>query len=325
MNKTTLSIAAGAVLAFLGTALAWHGQGHEKATRAAALLSKELPAFFRDGAATAANVVLDNDNFTRPVAGPALHATESFEHYFDIELLDGAPPPPSRQEFLDLLAKKGLKAGKVGALPYAVAEWTEKLAIVLAEHRRWPDDKGVQAKCLVYAGLLAHYAEDLCQPLHTTIHFDGHVGADGKVTGKGIHQKVDALLGKVQADMKELSSRKIEPLFGVAKAAASQPATATSRPASQPAIARLEEPLFAAILAELQKSHELVGRVYELEADLPAPDAPIQSDKVRQFAQERMGEAATFTARLYVTAWRMSEHIQIPTWHRKWQEGRGDK
>ena len=318
MNKIILSGTA-AVLAFAGAALAWHGQGHEKATVAAVEMSRELPAFFREGAATAASAVLDNDNFTRPVAGPALHATESPEHFFDIEVLDGAEPPPSRQEFLDLLAGKHIKTAKIGTLPYAIAEWTEKLAIALAEHHRWPDDKAVQAKCLVYAGLCAHYAEDLCQPLHTTIHYDGRVGVDGKVTGKGIHQKVDALLGQMTADMKELGARKIEPLFDVAKASASQPASAASQPASRPANASMEEALFAAVMAELAKSHDLVGRVYELEADLPAMDAPIQSEKVRQFAQERMAETVTFTARLYLTAWRMSEQIRIPEWHRKWQ------
>ena len=72
---------------------------------------------------------------------------------------------------------------------YAVAEWTEKLALAFAQHRRWPENTLVQAECLLTAASLAHYAQDLCQPLHTSVHFDGRALEGGKSPRSGIHEK----------------------------------------------------------------------------------------------------------------------------------------
>ena len=67
--------------------------------------------------------------------------------------------------------------------------------------------------------------------------------------------------------------------------------------------------LFAAIRAQVVESAGRVDRVYELAGDLdPVTDAG------RAFAQERAARAASFTASLYLTAWRMSEQVRLPGW-----------
>lgn len=291
MSAKRLIVLLVVLLALAASAPAWHRHGHVLSGRAAvALASDRLPVFMATGVEMIAHVSQDNDAFTRPIAPHQLHEAESPEHYFDIELLAGSPVPPTRYAFLEFCAQRGLKPTQVGLLPYAITEWTQRLTVALAEHRRWPSDPAIQSKCLVYAGLLAHYAADACQPLHTTIHWDGRALADGRSPRSGIHIRVDALPAKLTVTTAEL----IEGLKAEA----------------------LEE-LFPAILAEIQRSHALVDRVYELEAQLPPMegDPPLPPD-VAAFAQERMQAAAVFTASLYLTAWRDSAKIEIPDWHR---------
>lgn len=288
------------VLAVVGVlaagAGAWHRHGHVLSSRAAVgLASAELPVFFAGGVEMIAHVSQDNDAFTRPIAPRELDAAEGPEHYFDLELLGGEPVPPTRYEFIEFCAAHHLKPPQVGLLPYAITEWTQRLTVAFAEHRRWPDDPAVQVKCLVYAGLLAHYAADACQPLHTTIHWDGRARQDGSSPRSGIHGRVDALPAKLGVTCAELIEG--------AKAEA------------------FSDVMIAAV-GEIQRSHALVERVYELEGQLPAmeSDEPL-TDEGSAFARERMRAAAVFTASLYLTAWRDSAKIEIPDWHRNFGAG----
>lgn len=294
MRRSGLALAALAagVALFAVPAAAWHGKGHHSATTLAVqALPPEVPEFLRRGVATVAHCSLDPDLFTRPIGPEPLHSGESPEHFLDVELLKGAKPPASRHEFLQLCAERGVKPAKVGLLPYAVSEWALRLAVALAEHRRAPDNPHIQAKCLVYAGILAHYAEDLCQPLHTTVHWDGRANPDGSSPRSGIHAKVDALLGKVP------------------------PAAAPDARAIRPAAL---DDLLADVLAELGRSHALVETVYGLERDLPAGDAPLAADTPSaRLAAERLVAAARFTASLYLTAWRQSEKVKLPEWYQR--------
>ena len=278
-------------------AMAWLARGHYRiGPQAVATLPDDLPAFFRSGAPAIAHYSLDPDVFTRPIAPAELHDAESPEHYFDIELLAGEKPPPARYAFIELCARKGLKPQKVGLLPYAIVEWTQRLTAVFAEYRKWPDNPYIQQKALVYAGILSHYAADLCQPLHTTIHYDGRARDDGSSPRSGIHLKADALIGKLAQ-------------------APTPPASRAAVPA-QAAEVKAFDALLPAVLEELGRSHALVDKVYELEKDLPAENEPLKADSPSaQFARGRLEAASTFIARLYETAWKNSEKIELPSWH----------
>ncbi len=291
--KPTRSAAITLIMVLAPTAAApgWHGKGHDIASRAAVEAARrEMPAFFTEGAEVIAHVSQDNDAFTRPIAPPELDAAEASEHYFDIELLGGEPVPPTRYEFIQFCAERGLRPEKVGLLPYAVTEWTQRLTVALAEFRRWPNDPAIHQKCLVYAGLLAHYAADLCQPLHVTIDWDGRAREDGSSPRTGIHIRVDALPNNLPTAPADLARElKVAPFKQV----------------------------FQATLAEIERSRSHINRVYELEAQLPPPDSdePL-SDDVAEFTTERMKAAAEFTAALYLTAWQDSAKIELPDWHR---------
>ena len=184
----------------------WTGDSHAILTRAAvAALPAEMPAFFRSGGVLPGHCVYDADLFKNRSL-PGLRNAESPEHFYNQELMEGRALPATRYGFVDLCAREGLKPYKVGLLPYAVAEWTQRLALALAEYRKWPDDQAIQSKCLVYAGFIAHYAEDLCQPLHVTIHYDGRTNVDGRSPHVGIHKKVDALVVKLDFEPQELAA-----------------------------------------------------------------------------------------------------------------------
>ena len=270
----------------------WWADGHGVLTRAAVRATPEmLPAFFREGADLVAHCAYDPDVIKlRDV--PGLRRTEEPEHYLDKELLGERPLPPQRYDFLRLCAELRLDPHRVGTLPYAVAEGTERLAVAFAEHLKWPRDRFIQQKCLVYAGIVAHYAQDLCQPLHTTIHFDGRARPDGTSPRSGIHERVDALIERLALTPADLGrEQRVEPLA---------------------------DP-FAGIVAELGRSHALVDRVYELENELPPRDVAASaswrpSAAIRAFGTERARASVRFTAQLYLTAWQKSASIRLPDW-----------
>ena len=184
--------------------------------------------------------------------------------------------------------KLDIKPEDVGLVPYAVAEWTERLAVAFAEYRKWPDNPFIQSKCLVYAGFIAHYAQDLCQPLHVTIHFDGRVSPDGTSPRTGIHSQVDGLIQRLDLDPDVLAEgQKVSPLAE----------------------------LMPGILEELGRSRSLIDRVYELEEALPPAAGPwTPVSEVVDFAAERARKAVRFTAALYLTAWERSARIELPAW-----------
>jgi len=322
-------VATAVLLAVASVAVAWHGPGHERTTELALqALPKDMPEFFRQGGDVVANAAQDPDMFTRPIAPIELSSTESCEHFFDVELLKGMDLPDTRYEYIEECLARGIKPNKVGMLPYAVTEWTQRLTIAFAEHRKWPDDKALQEKCLVYAGLLAHYAEDLNQPLHTTINYDGKVDKPGAASPRsGIHNKVDALLNMTFDSAEILKDLTPAPLYerpatispsgtttrriGTATRPTAAAATAST---SAPAVS----PLLKAVLAQIDDSHAQVDRVYALENKLPPMDKPGTNDPgVRAFATERIRAATRFTASLYLTAWRDSQFIELPAWHRR--------
>lgn len=277
-----------AVLMFISAlaaapALGWWGDGHGILTRASIqAVPEELPPFFRRGGDVAAHCSLDPD-LAKNRGTPHLSHAEHPEHYLDVELLDGQELPGKRYDYASLCTRLGVSPSKIGLVPYAVAEWTEQLAVAFAEYRRWPEVEAIQDKCLVYAGWLAHYAQDMCQPLHLTVHHNGRLNAEGRSPRSGIHEKVDSLVERLKLEATDLASA-VEP-------------TAF-------------DSLMPAVLAELEQSYGLVDRVYELEGLLATATSP----DVRAFGVERARAATRLTASLYLTAWRMSGEVQLPGW-----------
>jgi hypothetical protein len=288
-------------------ASAWFTVGHAKIARASVrALPPSVPHFFRDGAFAVGEAAVDPD-LLKDATQPALKAAEDPQHFLDSELLEGAALPADRWAFVAMATERHLDPKTLGILPYSVLESVQRLTITFAEHRAYPRNVEIQRKALVYAGWLAHYAADLEQPLHTTLHHDGRALPDGKSPRTGIHQLVDGLFERVPLDDETL-------LRGL------------------PVHAFPDS--WKAIQDELAASHALVDRCYELEPDLraafpppppaPAPGVaapappPVQpqpiSPAVSSFTTERYRATATFLASLYLTAWEQSAAVKLPKW-----------
>lgn len=266
-----------------GEAQAWWGNGHGILTQAAVLAQpQEMPAFFRAGAAEVAHMSFDPD-VAKNRAAPHLYDGEFPEHFFDLELIEGADIPRTRHAFIALAVDLGVAPNKVGYAPYSITEYTERLAIAFAEHRKWPENQMIQHKIFVYAGILAHYAEDIAQPLHATIHYDGRAVDGGDKVHAGIHETVDSLVERLEMKPAEL--------------------------ARSVTVAPFEGDLFDAVCAQIYESNNRVDRTYELVQDLES-----LSGAGRAFAQERARRAVAFTASLYLTAWQQSAAVRLPGW-----------
>ena len=291
-----LLISCVALLLLPRVARAWHDEGHvyialaavEAVTPAGDRAEADpLPAFLGEGKQIIAHVAIDPDLF-RNRGTPQLRAAEDGEHYLDVELLQGRALPPTRPEYIRLAGELEVDPFKAGFLPYAVTEWTQRLTLAFAEVRADPTDEAARAKALIYAGMLAHYAADLHQPLHTSVHYDGRADESGRSPRSGIHTKVDALPTKMTYN--QLFR---EPL-----------------PESE---ARRD--VWEYVLSELAASHAELERTYDLEPRLPeARDLRAMDDAVRAFTRERSRAGAVFLASLYRSAWDNSENIKLDDW-----------
>ena len=264
---------------------AWWGGGHDILTQASVkALPEEMPEFFRSAEKMVAHCAYDPD-ISKERGTPHARQAEYGEHYIDIELFGEHPIPEGRDAHLKLCAELGLEPRKVGTLPYALAEWTERLAVAFAEYRKWPDNPMIQNKCFLYAGFLAHYAQDMCQPLHLTINFDGIKQPDGTRLHQGIHEKVDSAIELLALKPTDLArGQRIEAV----------------------------DDLMPAIIEQIKTGHSLVDNVYALAEDWknlknPTPD-------LVEFTLIRARESVRWTASLYLTAWKLSEGIRLPGW-----------
>jgi hypothetical protein len=225
---------------------------------------ESLPEFFRHGGAEVARASLD---------------------YLDYEYLEGAKLPETRYEYVGFLAERDLDGARVGFLPYALVEGVQRLAVAFAQHRAEPGDFEIQVKVLYFAGVVTHYAADLCQPLHTSIHYNGRALPDRSSPRTGIHHLVDSLLDRLDLDL--------------------EPQTMTAEVRSF-----ASDPL-REVIARFLASHQLVDRIYELEKELEWEEGELPSDTVRSLASQRLEEAVVFTASLFLTAWDLSTGLEV--------------
>jgi len=187
--RLTWVLMVGVILANL--AKAWWVQGHATLTEAAAIaLPDDMPEFFRKGGKALGHYVGDPDRWKNPTA-KFLRAGTSAEHFLDLEDVEGKDLPSDRYKAIELLESIRKRPEKVGMLPYAIMENYERLACAFYDHRREPENEAIRWKCLLHAGVLAHYTTDLAMPLHTTVNYDG-MKVDGKILQKGIHARLDA-------------------------------------------------------------------------------------------------------------------------------------
>lgn len=274
-----------------GSARGWWADGHVLCDQAAIqILPEEMPAFFRKGSNDIAFYSVDPDLWSQS-GGHALRQASAPDHRFDIELLEGLAPPPTRAAAAAMCAKLGIDAAALGTLPYAIDEWHRRLVLAFAEYRARPDDWRTRARVLYMAGVLSHYAVDSSHPLHCTVHFDGRVSSVRAPSPRtGFHQKTDALPGKLGLSPEEIAHMlKPTPVVDA----------------------------FAAAVVAVRESNMLVDRLYELEPLVPPAEKPFEGmpdPAVREFILERCRAAAALTGGLWLSAWELSAAVVLPNW-----------
>ncbi len=281
----------GASLALCVPTFAWFPQGHSIIARSAVNMTpKEIPAWFREGADQIAHSAQDPD-VQKNKGLPMMSEAEAPRHYFDFELLQNNPLPEKRADFYALCAKLNVRPGDAGELPYALREWSERLAMDFAEARKYPDNPYIRAKTLVTAGILAHYSGDCEMPLHVTLDHDGRHLPGGASPKTGIHARVDSLVEQVNPSSEELESNQT--------------------------LAPIDD-IWTSINAEIASSRSHIDETYALEAELPTlKEKWTPTPRVRAFTVERARAGANFTARLYAWAWNKSAGIELPEWLRR--------
>jgi len=277
------------------TALAWHAPGHHHCVLAGlnalpdAPGADDLPGWLDEAAGLAAHAAQDPD-LMRHDKLPQAKAAEHSNHFFDLEYLGDAELPNDRNAFNKWCYDHDLDPGKVGHLPYALAESAQMLTFAFAEHRAWPDNPYLKMKIAFYMGRLSHYAADACQPLHTTIHYNGRVAKAGDPSpNTGIHLKVDGVLDSLPAEAWTIDPASIKDLG----------------------------PVLDAAMAHIRLMNRRVDALYDIADRVPAKGEPITDGAVREAAHGWARASSRFFASLVLTAWNDSAGIKLPEWHNR--------
>jgi len=256
---------------------AWWEKGHRIATEAVlTVLPGDMPEFFREAKDVLVPLSAAPDRWKG--YGQVAHAGWRWDHFMDLELLD-LPLGEFLRKYPDRFAASEhwcrTRTHIPGFLPYHILELYEALRGVFGELRKRPEDPSLRLQALFFAGSLAHFAEDLSQPLHLTVHYDGRVDEKGEViSNKGIHNRFEGPIVEQYVETRDLLPYMHAP--------------------------EAYEDVEDALVRAMEKSHSLVDRVYALD-DRGALEKA--TPEAMRFVTKRLAAGAQFTADLWYTSW----------------------
>ncbi|MGO9575933.1 MAG: S1/P1 nuclease [Terriglobales bacterium] len=294
INPWSKQLAVSLLIAFLvpqQAAWGWGNEGHIYVNRVAAeKLPLDTPAFLRSSVAELAYLGPEPDRW-RESSNPALKSAQEPDHYIDLERIAWLDPlPEGRYEFYQKLYEKRAQTKdnpddylpeRVGLQPYIVMEIFGRLKSAFREYRQLRDrhqpTEFIEHKIVFYAGWLGHYVADGSQPLHTTIHYNGWVGANPKryETRGGIHAEFET-------------------------AYVSRNIVATDFAHMVHAPEHMANP-FGSYIQYLRNSNKLVERVYELDKAGGFRDAG--SREAFDFTAQRLAAGSQMLVNMWYTAW----------------------
>jgi hypothetical protein len=272
-------------------AWSWGAEGHMYVNRVAALkMPAEMPLFLRTSVAEITYLGPEPDRW-RGTSEFALKNAQEPDHFIDLERVDWLDPlPRGRYEFYRKLYEKRAMAGdqadeylpeRVGLQPYIVMEIYGRLVVAFHQYRELrKEDKPTapaERSAIFYSGWLGHYVADGAQPLHTTIQYNGWIGANpnGYATEHGIHALFESTF--------------------VAKNITTQDFARFVHPPEH-----ITDP-FAQYIEYLKQSNKLVEKVYSLDKGhgfkgKGTPDA-------FEFTTQRLAAGSQMLLNLWYSAW----------------------
>lgn len=304
---------------------AWDYEGHRMVNQIAlAALPPEFPAFVREAtnAERVAFLAGEPDRWRNVPDAVIRQSGGSWtDHFCDLEQipdagLSFATLPSLRYDFVVAFAAgRAAHLDKFPAIdpaknsdhtrewpgfaPWAITEYYSRLKSGFSYLKTFQENGGTpseisnaQANIVYIMGVMGHYVGDCAQPLHTTVHHNGWVGANpnGYTTASGIHSWIDggfiAKAGITPAEMTP-QAKLVQPL--------SLAARADSR-----------DPVFVAVMDYLLAQHKLVEPLYAMDK---ANKFRIEGDakptaEGRAFITGQLLKGGEMLGTLWVTAWR---------------------
>lgn len=273
------------------SAFAWGTEGHTYINRVAAQkIPASMPRFLRRAVIEIAYLGPEPDRWRNP-AEFALKNAQEPDHFIDLERVSWLDPlPKGRYEFYRKLYEKRAATTdhsddylpeRVGLQPYITMEVYGRLKSAFRDYRQQvaahQSTAAVQEAIILYAGWLGHYVADGCQPLHTTIQYNGWVGPNpkGYTTQHGIHAQFET--DYVGANIKAAD------FAGLVKTPS-----------------QLADP-FTDYVAYLRESNGLVEKVYAIEkaGGFAGKGTPAAFD----FTTHRLAAGSQMLLNLWYTAW----------------------
>jgi len=287
-------------------AWAWGPDGHAIINSlAASSLPSDVPSFLRSQAALDAIVYYasEPDRWRSP-AEPELNAAQAPEHFIRLDLAELAGPLPRRRyEYIRALAAAQQKHPElnltpefVGLQPYVTSEIYERLKSAFRDYRALQaahqDMRPSEAEITFLAGWLGHYVGDGAMPLHSSIQYDGWVGANpnGYTTAKGIHWKFENDFVHANVTRSDVA-----------------PLVANTKPV-------VLGDVFEDYIAYLRQGRQLAERVYQLDKTGALTGAGTPESKA--FTARQLAAGATELRNMIYTAWIQSgEPVSAATKH----------
>lgn len=269
----------------------WGEAGHRITAQAAtAALPADMPAFFRDAGPQLAYLNPEPDrwrNRTEMGHDGALDGASAPDHFIDLEFIPkasqaGALAARDRFAYADTLRAAGVNASTVGTLPFAITELVQRLRLGFRAWRVAPNAQvrqWVEARILNDAGILGHYVADGSNPSHTTIHYNGWVGANpqGFATDTRFHSRFESAYVQSRITLGDVA-----PLVS--------------------GDARVLPDLRRSVVDYLRATNTEVVTLYQLDKD-NAFNAETTAPANKQFTRARLAAGAQMLRDLWWTAW----------------------
>ena len=297
---------------------AWDYEGHRIVNQLAlASLPTNFPSFVHTPAAAERIAFLagEPDRWRNSLSPVSKHA-HGPDHFFDVDELAtfGLTPKTASPFRYDFVAQLKLARDKhpenfppidpsknadhtrdlIGFLPWALNEQFLKLESAFSylktfeQHGGTPEEIANAQQNIIYImGVMGHYAGDAAQPLHTTKHFNGWVGANPKnySTRTTIHSWIDG--GFIHRA--EIRAEELKPKVRVAKSI-----SAENKPGAG---------VFDESMAFVDAQFELVEKVYQLDRDGKLSPGKGDTTEGRDFIGGQLIKGGQFLGDLWFSAW----------------------
>jgi hypothetical protein len=198
----------------------WGSDGHEIAGRAAAMkLPREMPAFFRSAVDQLGFLNNEPDRWrdrAESSIDKAMDQAFAPDHFLDLEEIPSVVlGSVNRYDYAEEVFKLRKKPWQTGFAPYRILELFQRMRVAFrlwraeteAKKRKW-----IEQRIVNDGGIMGHYVADLSNPLHTTIHYNGWVGANPNgytpVTreyNQGFHYRFEEEFVKSKIQLKDVA------------------------------------------------------------------------------------------------------------------------